>query len=58
MLNNSTASDLRGALKLTDIEVKKTRICGRQITRDNVQAGGSEDYSRKAITTFSRLYAK
>ena len=31
----------------------KTRICGRQIMRDNVQ-----DYFRKSITTFSQLYAK
>jgi hypothetical protein len=32
---------------------KKPRICGRQIMRDNVQ-----DYFRKSITTFSRLYAE
>ena len=51
MLNNSTASDLRGVLKPLDIEVKrKPRLCGRQIMRDNVQARGPEDYFRKSIT--------
>ena len=51
MLNNSTASDLRRVLKPLDIEVKKKPgICGRQIMRDNVQAGGPEDYFRKSIT--------
>jgi hypothetical protein len=29
-----------------DIEVKKPRICGRKIMRDNVQAEGPEDYFR------------
>jgi hypothetical protein len=33
-----------------DIEVKKPRICGRQIMRDNVEAESPEDYSRKSIT--------
>ena len=33
-----------------ELEVKKNRICGRQIMRDNVQAEGSEDYLRKSIT--------
>jgi hypothetical protein len=33
-----------------DIEVKKHRICGRQIMRDNVQGDGPEDYFRKSIT--------
>ena len=51
MLNNSTASDLRGVLKPLDTEVKrKPRLCGRQIMRDNVQAGGPEDYFKKSIT--------
>jgi hypothetical protein len=30
-----------------DIEVKKPRICGRQIMRDNVEAESPEDYFRK-----------
>ena len=51
MLNNSTASDLRRVLKPLDIEVKKKPgICGRQIMRDNVQAGGPKDFFRKSIT--------
>lgn len=29
---------------------KKSRICGRQIIRDNVQTEGPEDYSRKSTT--------
>ena len=33
-----------------DIEVKKRRICGRQIMRDNVEAESPEDYFRKSIT--------
>jgi hypothetical protein len=33
-----------------DIEVKKPRICGRQILRDNVEAESPEDYFRKSIT--------
>ena len=33
-----------------DIEVKKPRICGRQIMRDNVEAESPEDYFRKSIT--------
>ena len=33
-----------------DIEVKKPRICGRQIMRDNVEAERPEDYFRKSIT--------
>ena len=33
-----------------DIEVKKPRICGRHIMRDNVEAEGPEDYFRKSIT--------
>ena len=32
------------------IDVKKPRICGRQIMRDNVQVEGPEDYFRKSIT--------
>ena len=31
-----------------DIEVKKPRICGRHIMRDNVEAEGPKDYFRKA----------
>ena len=54
MLNNSTTSVLRGVLKyvnhVLDIEVKKSRICGRQIMRDNVEAESPEDYFRKSIT--------
>ena len=30
-------------------EVKKPRICGRQIMRDNVKAERPEDYFRKSI---------
>jgi hypothetical protein len=33
-----------------EIEVKKPRICGRQIMRDNVEAECPEDYFRKSIT--------
>jgi hypothetical protein len=33
-----------------DIEVKKPRICGRQIMRDNVEAESPEEYFRKSIT--------
>jgi hypothetical protein len=33
-----------------DIEVKKPRICGRQLMRDNVEAESPEDYFRKSIT--------
>ena len=33
-----------------DIEVKKPRICGRHIMRDNVEAECPEDYFRKSIT--------
>jgi regulator of PEP synthase PpsR (kinase-PPPase family) len=33
-----------------DVEVKKHRICGRQIMRDNVEAESPEDYFRKSIT--------
>ena len=36
--------------ELLEIEVKKPRIRGRQIMRDNVQAEGPEDYFRKSIT--------
>jgi hypothetical protein len=43
---------------LVEIEVKKPRICGRQIMRDNIEAESPEDYFRKSITTFSLLYAK
>jgi hypothetical protein len=32
-----------------DIEVKKPRICGRQIMRDNVEAESPEDYFRKVV---------
>ena len=37
------------------MEVKKPRICGRQIMRDNVEAEGPEEYFRKSITV-SFLY--
>jgi hypothetical protein len=37
-----------------DIEVKKPRICGRHIMRDNVEAACLEDNN----CTFSRLCAK
>ena len=33
-----------------DIEVKKPRMCGRQIMRDNVEAESPEDYFRKSIS--------
>jgi hypothetical protein len=33
-----------------DTEVKKPRICGRQIMRDKVEAECPEDYFRKSIT--------
>jgi hypothetical protein len=33
-----------------DIKVKKPRICGRHIMRDNVEAECPEDYFRKSIT--------
>ena len=33
-----------------DIEVKKPRLCGRQIMRENVEADCPEDYFRKSIT--------
>ena len=33
-----------------DIEVKKPKICGRQIMRDNVEAESPENYFRKSIT--------
>ena len=36
--------------ELLDIEVKKPRICGRHIMRDNVEADCPEDYFRKSIT--------
>jgi hypothetical protein len=54
----STTSVLRSVkiYEPLDIEVKKPRICGRHIMRDNV-----EDYFRKSILnncTFSRLCAK
>jgi hypothetical protein len=32
-----------------ELKVKKTRICGRQIMRYNVQIEGPEDYFRKSI---------
>ena len=32
------------------MEVKKPRICGRQIMRDNVEAEGPKEYFRKSIT--------
>jgi hypothetical protein len=41
MLNNSTTSCFERSAKICeplDIEVKKPRICGRQIMRDNVEA--------------------
>ena len=33
-----------------DIEIKKPRICGSQIMRDNVEAESPEGYIRKSIT--------
>jgi hypothetical protein len=36
--------------ELLDTEVKKPRICWRQIMRDNVEAESPEDYFRKSIT--------
>jgi hypothetical protein len=33
-----------------DIEVKKPRICGRQIMRDDVETESPEEYFRKSIT--------
>jgi hypothetical protein len=33
-----------------EIEIKKPRICGSQIMRDNVEAESPEDYFRKSIT--------
>jgi hypothetical protein len=33
-----------------DIEVKKPRICGRHIMRDNVEAESPEEYFRTSIT--------
>ena len=36
--------------ELLDIEIKKPRIYGRQIMRDNVEAESPEDYFRKSIT--------
>jgi hypothetical protein len=44
---------IRSALTILslDTEVKrKPRLCARQIMRDNVQAGGPEDYFKKSIT--------
>ena len=42
-----------------DIEVKKPRICGRHIMRDNVEAECPEDYFKEVNNcTFSRLCAK
>jgi hypothetical protein len=35
---------------LVEDQVKKPRICGRQILRDNVEAECPEDYFRKSIT--------
>jgi hypothetical protein len=37
------------------MEVKKPRICGRQIMRDNVETEDLEEYFRKSITV-SFLY--
>jgi hypothetical protein len=39
-----------------EIEVKKPRICGRQIMRDNVEAESPEDYFRKSITLKFTLF--
>jgi hypothetical protein len=49
MLNNSTTSVLRSVkiYEPLDIEVKKPRICGRQIMRDNIEAECQGDYFRK-----------
>ena len=51
-MNNSTTSVLRSAkiCEPLDIEVKKSRICGRQIMRDNGEAESPEDYFGKSIT--------
>jgi hypothetical protein len=35
---------------LSKKRLKKPRICGRQIMRDNVEAESPEDYFRKSIT--------
>jgi hypothetical protein len=45
MLNNSTTSVFRSATicEPLDIEIKKPRICGSQIMRDNVEAESPED---------------
>ena len=48
MLNNSERSVT--ICEPLDIEVKKPRICGRHIMRDNVEAEGPENYFRKSIT--------
>ena len=40
-----------------DIEIKKPRICGSQIMRDNVEAESPEDYFRKSITVSFLYYA-
>ena len=53
MLNNSERSVT--ICEPLDIEVKKPRICGRQIMIDNVEAESPEDYFRKSITV-SFLY--
>ena len=49
MLNNSTTSVLRSVkiYEPLDIKIKKPRICGRQVMRDNVEAESPEDYFRK-----------
>ena len=39
------------------IEIKKPRICGSQIMRDNVGAESPEDYFRKSITVPFLYYA-
>ena len=39
-----------------DIEIKKPRICGSQIMRDNVEAESPEDYFRKSITVPFHYY--
>jgi hypothetical protein len=40
-----------------NIEIKKPRICGSQIMRDNVEAESPEDYFRKSITVPFLYYA-
>jgi hypothetical protein len=49
-LNNNNGYDKIKVAKPLDIEVKKPRICGRQIMRDNVEAESPENYFRKSVS--------